>query len=50
MANHRELNYYHNHSYEDLVDLIIELTDKSTEYEDKIRELEREISDLTRGW
>ena len=39
MANQRELNSYHNHSFEEMVDLI-------TEKDEKIEELLEEISDL----
>ncbi len=39
MANQRELNSYHNHSFEEMVDLI-------TEKDEKIEELLEEIQDL----
>ena len=43
MANQRELNSYYNHTYEEMVDLIVELTDKNVELIDEIVELKSEI-------
>ena len=46
MANQRELNSYYNHTYEEMVDLIVGLTDKNVELIDEIVELKAEIKRL----
>ena len=46
MANQRELNSYYNHTYEEMVDLIVELTDKNVELKAEIKRLKKEVDRL----
>lgn len=43
MANNRELQEFHNCTFEEMVDLIVELRDSNEEMTNKIKELDEEV-------